>query len=123
ARLEEDARVTLTARAERKGDKVEVKAEVADLKDPGMSVRLRLVLVEHLVDFKGGNGIEKHHHVVRAFPGGLEGVALKDKALKHSASIDLAQLRKDVTKHVQETFKKADEDAPKTIPLEMKELM
>jgi hypothetical protein len=120
--LDQPAGLTLKAKATRTGDKVEVKAEVDELKDPGMSVRLRLVLVEDTVSYKGGNGIEEHHHVVRAFPGGLEGLPLKAKAAKHSATVDLFELKKELEKGLKEDYKKAEEMLPKEIPMEFKNL-
>jgi len=68
--LDQKAHVNLKAKAVRKGDKIDVTAEVADLKETGATVRLRLVLVEDKIEYKGGNGIGEHHHVVRGFPGG-----------------------------------------------------
>src|SRR5262249_14779949 len=122
AKLEEAAKVNLKAKAERKGDKIDIEAEVADLKDPGASVKLRLLLVEDVVEYKGGNGVEQHHHVVRAFPGGAEGVALKEKALKHKASVDLGDLRKEIAKYLTDYFKKAEEELPKNVPLDLRKL-
>lgn len=120
--LDQPAGLTLKASATRKGDKVEVKAEVADLKDPGATLRLRLVLIEDKVSYKGGNGLEAHHHVVRAFPGGLEGLALKAKAAKQSATVDLDDLRRLLKKDLEADYKKAEEMLPKDIPMEFKNL-
>jgi hypothetical protein len=122
ARLDESARMKLTAKAVRKGDKIDIEADVAELETPGMSIRLRLVLVEELVDYKGGNGVEKWHHVVRAMPGGPDGVVLKEKALKHKASLDVGEVRKEITKHLDEIYKKAEEKLPEKLPLELKKL-
>ena len=87
-----------------------------------MSIRLRLVLIEDLVDYKGGNGIDKYHHVVRAMPGGPEGTVLKEKTLKHKASVDVGEVRKEITKHLEETYKKEEEKLPEKVPLELKKL-
>ena len=120
--LEQAAGMTLKAKATRKGDRIDIRAEVDELKDPGASVRLRLVLVEDTVNYKGGNGIESHHHVVRAFPGGLEGLALKAKAAKHSATVDLDDLRRQLKKGLEGDYKKAEEMLPKEIPVEFRNL-
>jgi hypothetical protein len=122
ARLDEEAKVKLTAKAVRKGDKIDIDADVADLAEAGASVKLRLVLVEDEIEYKGGNGVERHHHVVRAFPGGLDGVALKEKALKHKASVDLAEVRKEVKKYLEDFYKKNEEELPKQLPLDLKNL-
>ncbi len=109
--------------AVRKGDKIDITAEVADLKETGDSIRLRLVLVEETVQYKGGNGLEEHHCVVRAFPGGgAEGTALKEKAKKVTASVDLGELRTQLKKYLEEAYKKEEEPLPKDVPMEMKKL-
>jgi len=120
--LDQQAKVNLKAKAVRKGDKIDISAEVADLKDTGASVRLRLVLVEEKIEYKGGNGIGEHHHVVRGFPGGLDGIALTEKTAKQTASVDLGELRTQLKKYLQETYKKLDEELPKEVPMELKKL-
>src|SRR5262249_2170841 len=47
--LDQPARASLKLNATRKGDKIDISAEVADLKETGDSLRLRLVLVEEKV--------------------------------------------------------------------------
>jgi hypothetical protein len=96
---EPGARVKVTAT--RMGDKVDLAADVTDLKKPGDKVRLRFVLVEDVVRFAGRNGQRLHHHVVRAFPGGVEGFALKEKTAKPTASISLTDLRKSLNAYLE----------------------
>src|SRR5262245_18327781 len=120
--LDKPANVNLKLNAVRKGDKVDITAEVADLKDTGESVRLRLVLIEELVEYKGSNGIGEHHHVVRAFPGGINGKPLKEKTAKQTASVDLGELRNQLKKSLQESYKKLEEELPKDVPMELKKL-
>lgn len=122
SKLDEAAKVKLAATVKRNGDKIDIEADVSELKDPGASIKLRLVLIEDVVEYKGGNGLEKHHHVVRAFPGGVEGTALKEKSLKHKASVDLGDLRKELTKYLTDFYKKAEEELPKNVPMEFKNL-
>ena len=62
-----------------------------------------------------------HHHVVRAMPGGAEGVAIKDKAFKHAASTDLADVRKELTGYLDE-FGKTRPFPKSDRPMDMKEL-
>ena len=69
-------------------------------------MRLKLALIEEKVRYQGSNNMRYHHHVVRAFPGGVEGVALKDKTGKHAATVDLAELRKTLIKYLDSTAKK-----------------
>jgi hypothetical protein len=76
----------------RTADKIDLQADVTDLKKTGEKVRLRFVLLEEVVHYAGRNGQRLHHHVVRSYPGGTEGVALKEATAKESASVNLAEL-------------------------------
>lgn len=121
-KLEDVAKVNLTVKATRKGDNISIDADVADVKEPGASVKLRLLLVEEEIEYKGGNGIAKHHHVVRGFAGEQAGIALKAKELKHKATIDLAQLKKKHMDDLAKDFKRFDEEVPKNVSLDYKNL-
>lgn len=121
-RLGQEAKVGLSATAVRKGDTINIAAKVSDAKQFGKSVKLRLVLAEEEVEYKGGNGLERHHHVVRALPGGPEGVAVAAKDLEHKVSVDLNTLKKDVKKYLEDHYKKEMEELPKTLPMELKKL-
>lgn len=69
--------------------KVDAQAEIP--KDG--KLRLRLVLVERIVRYTGGNGLRLHHHVVRDMPGGAEGIELKDGRHEGQVSVKLDELR------------------------------
>jgi hypothetical protein len=76
------------------------------------------------VRYSGGNGLRVHHHVVRAFPGGVKGLAVKNKTAKQAVSVDLDQLRKDLSTYLAEYEKKDAENKfpnPQR-PLELKNL-
>src|SRR5262249_40333760 len=92
------AKIALTAKQD--GNKIDIKAEVSDLTATGNSVRLRLVLVEEEVKYTGSNKLPSHHHVVRAFPGGADGLALKEKTGKQEVSVDLEDVRKEIKTYV-----------------------
>jgi hypothetical protein len=96
--LERPAKATLQVRATRKGEKIDVRADVAGLKETGDDVRLRLVLVEEQVAYTGGNNLPAHHHVVRAFlgPEGANGTPLKNKTATKEVTVDLAEVRKNL---------------------------
>ncbi|MBV9123221.1 MAG: hypothetical protein JO112_07690 [Planctomycetes bacterium] len=112
----------LQATAVRKGDKIEITAEASDVANPGENVRLRLALVEEQVNYKGGNHIPTFHHVVRALPGGADGLALKDKTGKQTVAVDLAQVRNDLKKYLDD-FQTTKEAFPsKDLPLDLKNL-
>lgn len=82
-----EARLKLTV--QRNGDKVDMQADVSGLKKAGKNVRLRFVLVENVARYQGGNSQRLHHHVVRDFPGGVEGQAVKSgDTVKASVALD-----------------------------------
>jgi hypothetical protein len=115
AALEAEPAVHLKVTAERKGNQVDARAEVADLKKTGEKVKLRFVLVEDVVRYAGSNGQRLHHHVVRAFPGGLDGLALKDASSKQAVSITLSDLAKSLNQYLTEANQRRpfrDDDRP-----------
>jgi hypothetical protein len=89
--LETETAGTLTVTAARHGERVEITAEASGFPRRGS---LRLLLVEDVVRFPGGNGQRLHHHVVRAFPGGVDGVKAANGSARQQVTIDLAELRK-----------------------------
>jgi hypothetical protein len=94
------APVKLQASAIRKGDKLHIKANADAVDKPGKNVRLRLALIEEWVRYRGRNGLSYHHRVVRALPGGAEGLALTKKEGEQSAVVDLEDLRKRLNKYL-----------------------
>lgn len=92
--LETPAQAKIKAAVTRKGDKLDITAEVSDLEKTGEKVRLRLALVEEQIRYTGSNQLRFHHRVVRALPGGAAGLALPDKTGKQQVTVDLAELRK-----------------------------
>jgi hypothetical protein len=119
--LERPAKATLTVSATRKEQDITIKADVADLAETGPDVRLRLVLVEDKVAYLGGNGVPSHYHVVRDFPGGAEGMALKEKTGTRTVTVNLEELRKKLKEYLEKT--NAERPFPvKTWPLDLKGL-
>ncbi len=118
--LEKTVEVKVGGKATRTGDKIDVALEVVGC--DGDDMKLRVLVVEENVRYVGSNQIRFHHHVVRAMPGGADGVAIKDKAFKHTTSTDLAEVRTALTKYLDDyaantrPFPKADR------PMEMKNL-
>jgi hypothetical protein len=99
----------------RDGDKLNLEAQVSDLKKTGDKVRLRFVLVEDVVRYPGSNGQRLHHHVVRGFPGGVEGQALTEKSATKTATVSLGELRKSLEGYLKEADKRAafpDDERP-----------
>ncbi len=105
----------LKLNVKRDGDKVKLEAQVSGLKKTGDKVRLRFVLVEDVVRYSGGNRQRLHHHVVRAFPGGVRGEALTGKSATKTATVSLADLRKGLQDYLTAANKKApfpDDERP-----------
>jgi hypothetical protein len=98
--LEENAGAHLSAQAVRKGDRIDINVKVSDLTEPDKNKKLRILLAEETVRYLGSNKIRLHHNVVRAFPGGVQGTALKDAASRHQSSIHLGNLRTDLSRYL-----------------------
>jgi hypothetical protein len=98
--LDEATSGKLKLTVQRKGDNLDIKAEVSGLKKTGDDVRLRFVVVEDKVHYVGGNGQRFHHHVVRAMPGGAAGSALKSKTARQSRTVSLKELSKTLTDYM-----------------------
>jgi len=86
--------------AENKSGKIDIHAEVSDLSKTGDDIRLHLVLVEEVARYQGTNGQRLHHHVVRGFPGGLEGFALNEKTAKQNVRVTVADVAKSLNDYL-----------------------
>lgn len=121
AKLEAESQAKVRVTAERQGDKILIRAEVSEIAKPGDHLRLRFVLAEELVRFAAPNGQRFHHYVVRAMPGGPEGIPLKEKAGKHTATVALAELRKSLSDYITDFVK--DQGVPlDNLPADLKHL-
>jgi hypothetical protein len=60
---------------------------------PNEPIRLRLALAEDRIFLRGSNGIREHEMVVRAMPGGPQGVEMKDGKLQYQGTVDLKSIR------------------------------
>jgi hypothetical protein len=120
--LEKPTKANLKVSATQKGAKIDISADVSDLQQTGDRIKLRLALVEDTIAYKGSNGIASHHSVVRAFPGGVKGIALKEKAGKQTASVDLEELRKGLAKYLDNYTEKEGPFPTKDRPLDLKNL-
>jgi hypothetical protein len=120
--LDEPACVKLAVQARRQGDRIDVHVEVAGLAIPGSHTKLRILLAEETVRYAGSNKIRFHHQVVRAFPGGVEGLPLTAADSKHSAAVDLAELRGQLTKYLDDFEAKGRSFANPARPLDFHNL-
>lgn len=105
ATLKKQAGARLTLDVRRAGEQIDMEAEVAALEKSGDRVRLRFVLIEEVVRYPGHNRQRLHHHVVRAFPGGVKGFALLDASAKKKTSLNLAEVRKALTSYLDRAAK------------------
>jgi hypothetical protein len=120
--LEEPAGAKLTAQASRKGDRIDIHVAVDGLENPDAGKKLRILLAEETIRYVGSNKIRFHHNVVRAFPGGVEGVALMSKSSKHQTSLDLTELRAGLTKYLDDFEAKGRSFANPARPLDFNNL-
>jgi len=118
--IEVGAQAKIKLSAENKDGKVDIHVEVSDLSKAGDFIKLRLVLVEEMARYPGSNGQRLHHHVVRAFPGGVEGIALKQKSTKHDIRVELGDVKKNLNDYLA-NFKGA-KFAEDERPLDLKHL-
>jgi hypothetical protein len=94
--LEKPAKMKIAATATRTGSKIDIKTDVTDLPETGPDIRLRVVLVEDEVAYTGGNKASKYVQVVRHFPNGAAGTAMKSKNVKESFTVDVDTVRKNL---------------------------
>jgi ribosomal protein L24 len=119
--LETAPKAKLKLSATRTGDKVSITADVSALEETGDDIRLRVVLVESEVAYKGKGGVPVQINIARALPAGEEGVVLNKKVEKKTWTVDVAELRKKLEAHL----KKHEEKRPfpdKERPLDLKKL-
>ena len=119
--VEQPAKAAIKLTATRKGEQVEIKADVSDLEETGDTVRLRLALVEDEVAYTGRNGISGYQNVVRSFPGGAGGTPLKTKTSTKTATVDVDALRKELTAYL-DKFAAETPFLTKARPLDLKKL-
>lgn len=118
--LEKTTAMKLAGKASRTGDKISIAIDL-DGTETADDLKLRLLLVEDTVKYVGGNKLRFHHHVVRAMPGGAEGVAVKSGAMKHTATADVVAIRKSLVNYLDEFSKDRPFPYPAR-PLDLKDL-
>lgn len=119
--LEKTSDIKLTGTATRTGDKLDIAVELNGAK-PAEGLKLRLLVVEDTIKYVGGNKIRFHHQVVRAMPGGVDGVAIKGASQKHAETVDVAAVRKGLTSYLDEFAVKQPFPYPAIRPMDMKDL-
>jgi hypothetical protein len=117
--LEENTPVKVGGKATRSGDGLEITVEVDGAEG---ELKLRLLVVEETVRYVGGNRLRFHHHVVRAMPGGPDGVAIKEKSFRHTSTADVATVRKGLVKYLDDYAANTRPFPSQARPLDMKKL-
>lgn len=118
--LEDKAQASIDLKVKREGSKLTISAKVRrntngkQGDDADSSLRLRLVLTEETVRYVGGNGIRFHHHVVRAFPGGVEGQPIKGNRASAEVTVDLNDVRKSLQEYLDQAGQQ--NPFPKALP-------
>lgn len=111
----------VTATAARKGDVITIQANAA-LDESAPKAKLRIALVEEWARYKGRNGLSFHHRIVRAMPGGAAGFAVADKSLDKSVTVDLNDLRKSLTKYLDDFAKNESAFPDAQRPMRLRDL-
>lgn len=97
--LEKTTPIKVNGTASRNGDKIDINVDVYGAEGSD-DLKLRLIVVEDSIKYVGGNKLRFHHQVVRAMPGGAEGIAIKDKNFKHHETADVSKIRAELTKYL-----------------------
>jgi hypothetical protein len=92
--------VRIKLKAEPKGDSVAVTADAEGLFPPDEPIHLRLALAEDEVAFKASNGIRHHEMVVRAMPGGSQGVSSKDGKFHYQGTVNLKAIKQQLNDYL-----------------------
>lgn len=116
--LEKDTTVNLKLSAARQGDKIDIQVDVKSEAKLGEKTKLRVVVVEDWVRYRGRNGLTYHHRVVRAMPGGAEGFAAADQKV----SVDVSELRTKLSKYLDDFEKNEDPFPDAQRPLRLRDL-
>jgi hypothetical protein len=113
--------VELAIDAGASGNKVGARVTYKGLKSTD-NLKLRAVLIEEVVRYPGSNGQRLHHHIVRDFPGGVEGVALKKTEGEESFTVEIPKLREKLKGYL-DGFEKENGPFPGGLkPLDLKNL-
>jgi hypothetical protein len=119
--LAEATDVKIELSAEAKDGKVAISARADGPEAFPKEVHLHLVLAEDKVPFLAGNGIRSHEMVVRAMPGGPDGLPPKKGKLTYTGEVDLAQLKSQLAKHLARIESQSGTEFSEK-PLELKSL-
>jgi hypothetical protein len=97
--LEEKTTIKIDGSAKLAGDKVSIDVSLDGASSSGAKIKLRVLLLEESIKYLGGNGLRFHHQVVRKV---TDSVTVKEKAMKQAFSIDIAELKTELNKYLDE---------------------
>lgn len=120
--LNEKTDIKLELKVKRENNRIILTAKANELGDEQSNRKLRFAVFEDEVRYPGGNGMRFHRGVVRAMPGGADGIALTKYEESHDVTLDLDELRTRLTKHLDEYAKNEAPFARPHRPLELKQL-
>jgi hypothetical protein len=110
--IAESSQIRITARASAQNGVVSVAAAVEGVDEVRDRWRLRLCLAEDEVPYPAPNGIRLHEMLVRAMPGGAEGIAPVEGKLAYDGELTLDEIRQEV----QKTVEKIGRGRPSPLP-------
>ena len=119
--LDETTDVSIELSAEANDGKISISARALGSDAFPKSARLRLALSENKIAFVAGNGVRMHDMIVRAMPGGPDGIPAKKGKLSYTGEVDLAKLKTQLGKHLARIESETRSEF-KDKPLELKSL-
>lgn len=95
--------------AKRDDDQIAIEVKLSHV-EPREKLRLRLALVEEKVRFTGLNGVRLHHSVVRAMPGGADGIAVTEPDMTHHVTVNVGELQESLASYLADFEKQFSQD-------------
>lgn len=118
--LEKTGDSSLDLTSSTKGESIELTAKFSKVTNPERYA-LRFCVIEEEVRYQGRNNQRLHHHVVRGFPGGLNGQAVEQSTGSLQASLNLKDLKAQLESYL-ETSNAQRPYPDSERPLELKKL-
>lgn len=98
--LTEQVGVNISVEATAANGKINLAAKANGLATIPPDCKLRLLLVEDSIKMLARNGIRSHEWIVRAMPGGVDGIAAKESGWEFSETIDLLELKTSLAQYL-----------------------
>ena len=95
-----DKGAEIDLKAKRDGDVVTITATARALGEPAGPLRLRFALVEDEVLYEAADGWKRHRNLVRATPGGVDGVAMDGGAGRFEGVVNIDDLRRSLHEYL-----------------------